>query len=108
MKRTQFLKLWFCGLSIMACCTLFSPSPVVAGEVEDKVAKSLAHYTMGLMYDWQGESESAIIEFGQALAFDDSRFGTHLRIGADFARVGKFKEAIDHLQQAAKLDAKDL
>ncbi len=85
-----------------------SAQEVLANEEKERMAKALAHYTLGLIQDWMGDSDEAIIEFEQSVAFDGERFSSHLRLGADYARVGKFPGAIEQLKKASQLETKDL
>ena len=74
------------------------------GEDADKKAKSLASYTMGVVYDLKGYTQEAIKEFEKSAEFDDN-YAAHLRLGADYARLGMLPEAIEELELALKHDA---
>ncbi len=75
---------------------------------QDVVAKSLAHYIIGLMYDWLDMTEEAIEEFQEAVRYDPENYIIHLRLGADYARTNKIPEAIKELGLATELNKDDL
>ncbi len=60
-------------------------------------SRSLASYTMGVVYDLQGYTEKAIQEYERSAAFDDN-YAAHLRLGTDYARLGMLDEAQAELQ----------
>jgi tetratricopeptide (TPR) repeat protein len=72
-----------------------------------KQAKSLASYTMGVVYDLQGFTDNAIKEFEKSAQLKDN-YAAHLRLGADYARMGKLPEAINELQIVIKQDAENV
>jgi tetratricopeptide (TPR) repeat protein len=71
-------------------------------------AKSLAHYTMGLVYDMYGLTEYAAVQYEKANQFDDQNFHTHFKLGSNYARLGMLPEAIKELKQASELKPADL
>ncbi|MCK5640847.1 MAG: tetratricopeptide repeat protein [Gammaproteobacteria bacterium] len=77
-------------------CCIFSRVSWALEDNEEKV-KSLTAYTMGVVYDLQGYSEKAIKEFRKSAEYDDN-YAIHLRLGADYARLGELPQAIDELQ----------
>lgn len=90
--------LWF------ACRTVSATAEIEKQET----AESLSHYIMGLVHDWNGTTESAIEEYQKAAKFDSSSYAIHLRLGSDYARIGKLDQAISEFELAAKLNPKDL
>lgn len=88
---------------------LFVPaSKAAAFEDTDTQAKSLARYTMGVIHDFNGLTEEAIQEFKKSAEYDDANYAVHLRLGADYARLGKLNEAIAELKLALKQDPKNI
>ena len=88
---------------------IFSPvSRASAIEDVDSKAKSLARYTMGVIHDFNGLTEEAIEEFKRSADYDDKNYAVHLRLGADYARLGKLKEAIKELKLALEQDPKNI
>ncbi|HSV43709.1 MAG TPA: hypothetical protein VLJ10_04060, partial [Candidatus Bathyarchaeia archaeon] len=62
-------------------------------------SKSLAAYAMGVMYDLYGMTDLAIEQFQTALSYQEN-YAIYLRLGADYARLGKLSEAIFDLSKA--------
>lgn len=79
------------------------PQDSCGSQNQEKKAKSLAHYTMGVVYDLQGRTEEAIATFEKVAKYDDN-YAVHLRLGADYARLGRFSEAIDELHAVLEFD----
>ena len=77
---------------------------------DDKVdqAKSLAHYTMGYIYDLEGSPQSAALEYEQAAQFDETSYLIHLRLGTDYARLGMTPEAVKEIVLAQKYNPGDI
>jgi tetratricopeptide (TPR) repeat protein len=63
----------------------------------------MAHYTMGVVYDLQGLTKEAIDEFEKSASINDN-YAVHLRLGADYARLGNLSNAIDELNRALEYD----
>ncbi len=80
---------------------------VFASEDQQRLAKSLSHYTMGLVADLLGETEEGIKEYKQAL-HDADNYTSHLHLGIDYARLGNLQPAMDELLLAAKINPDDL
>ena len=97
------------GIVLFAIVFCFSLSSQ-AFVNEDKVStsKGLAHYSMGQVYDLLGETESSILEYKQAMEFDESNYLIHLRLGTNYARLGMMNEAINQLETAQQLNSDDL
>ncbi|MCR4337225.1 MAG: tetratricopeptide repeat protein [Candidatus Omnitrophica bacterium] len=73
---------------------------------QERVAHALAAYTMGVIHDFMGNTPSAIEEFHKAAKYQDS-YVIHLRLGADYARLGKLDESIAELQKVFLQDQKN-
>lgn len=93
------------ALGVLIC----SASPLLAADAGQRpTPESVSHYTMGLVNDWNGFTEDAIKEYEQAAKYDSKSYIIHLRLGADYARVGKLTEAIAELKLASEVDPQDL
>jgi len=66
-------------------------------------AKSLASYTMGVVYDLKGFTDEAIESYEKSAQYNDN-YAAHLRLGADYARLGKLPEATAELQTVLQQD----
>jgi hypothetical protein len=51
---------------------------------------------IGVIHDLQGETEAGIAQFSIAAGYDDN-YAIYLRLGADYARLGKLPEAIEQM-----------
>lgn len=71
-------------------------------------SKSLAHYAMGNIYDLMDEYEMAVAEYEQALNYDKESYLIHLRLGADYARLGMLSQAIRELNLVKTYNPADL
>ena len=71
-------------------------------------AKSTFHYLMGLIHEWDGEAEEALDEYKKAEKVDGESYLIYLKLGSNYARLGKFPEAIKELNKAAELNSEDL
>jgi len=83
-------------------------APVSASEDQERLAKSLSHYTLGLIHDFLGSTDEAAGEYEQAAAFDKENFAIRLRLGIAYARLGRLSAAIEELQGAIRLKPDDL
>jgi tetratricopeptide (TPR) repeat protein len=77
---------------------------------QDRIStsKSLAHYIMGQVYDLLGLTNQAIMEYEKAIESDQGSYLLHLRLGANYARVGLLPEAVNELAIVTKLNPEDL
>ncbi len=88
----------------LGCALLvLNPTEIFAYEDNINKSKSLASYTMGVVYDLQGLSAKAVEEFEKSAGYDDN-YAVHLRLGANYARMGKLDEAIVELKKVLKFD----
>ena len=69
---------------------------------------SLAHYTMGIIYDNEGKFGEAIREYRRALALEPNVSYVHTRLAVDYILTNKNKEALDELKTARSLDPADM
>ena len=77
----------------------FLPASLASTDLESQQqrSKSLASYTMGVVYDLQGYTEKAIQEYEKSAQYDDN-YAAHLRLGTDYARMGMLAEAQEELR----------
>lgn len=97
----------FIGFLLIAFMSLHSAGPVFAFDDDDVRAKSLAAYAMGVVYDLHGQTKEAITAFQDASQYQDS-YAIRLRLGADYARLGRLSEAISNLQKALEFDPQNV
>lgn len=111
MAHLRFGK-YFLSLGLGVCllfCFLVPEGRASEGAADHAAfAQGLAHYVIGLMSDWQGETEWAVEEYAKASEFDRASYAVRLRLGSDYARLNKFPEAIRELKIAAQLDPKSV
>lgn len=88
-------------------CLPLSTSAWAAKEI-NPITKSVAHYTKGLMNDLLGQTQEAIDEYKKATEYDSKSYIIHLRLGADYARLGMFPEAIEALKLVSEFNPEDL
>jgi len=90
-----------CALMILGLF-LVSVSTAQAFVFQEKIStsKSLAHYAMGQIFDMLGLSNQAIMEYEKAARYDEGSYLIHLRLGADYARIGLLDEAGVYLERA--------
>lgn len=102
-KRFHFLLLSFFFLAV----PVFKAHAFVQ---EDKIStsKSLAHYTMGQIYDLLGLPEAATLEYEKAAQFDESSYIIHLRLGVGYARLNMLPEAKEELKRSQAINGEDL
>ena len=72
-----------------------------------QLARSLAHYTMGIIYDNEGSLENAIREYETVLKQDPNIGYVHTRLAVDYFMVKKIDKALEELKVAKALDPED-
>ncbi len=72
------------------------------------LAKGLAHYAMGQMYDLLDLTDRAILEYEKASQSDESSYLTHLRLGVDYARMDMLSDAKTELESVYRYNPDDL
>jgi len=101
MQAATLKKIGFTIL-MMAFVGIFS-TQVFALEDYDRQALSLAAYTMGVIHDLEGETNEAIQQYEKSLVYRDN-YASHLRVGANYARVGRLEDALDELQKVLEVE----
>lgn len=88
-------------------CIAFFPRDGVCEQDQDRKAKSLAAYIMGVVYDMQGKVDAAIQEYQKSSMYND-HYAAHLRVGTDYARTGRLEEAIAEFDKVLKVDKENV
>lgn len=107
--------LWSCSSTQSSTGTKESPKPPVAAPSPDEAVqqhidrvepgKAREYYIQGSILQMQKRYAEAIIEFQQALRYDNSA-ALHYALGYNYAELSKNDLAIEHLQKAIVLDTK--
>ncbi len=108
MRQFKIIRLVVSFSLVVGVCFCRFFSSVEASQDQDSLAKSLTHYTLGMMHDLYGTTDKAIEEFKQASEYDPQRAVIYLRIGIDYARLGKLTEAIESLKVVNQLKPDEL
>ncbi|MCK5083063.1 MAG: hypothetical protein KAR31_09180, partial [Candidatus Omnitrophica bacterium] len=82
------------GCLCLLTVVLFCAWPADAFVYQDQVStsKGLAHYAMGQVYDLLGITNRAVLEYEEAIQYDESSYLLHLRLGAGYARLNMLPE----------------
>jgi tetratricopeptide (TPR) repeat protein len=72
------------------------------------LSKSLAHYTMGIICDNEGNFKEAISEYRQAISLEPNISYVHTRLAVDYILTEDTKAALDELNIARSLDPGDV
>ena len=102
MKVAMRMKFSFSVIAVMACFCFLAESGFALGDQESR-SKSIAYYTLGVVHDLKGETEQAIEKFEKSAQYYDN-YAAHLRLGANYARLGELREAIDELNIVLEYD----
>lgn len=71
-------------------------------EVDPNSSK--AHYSLGRLYQVDGQSEQAEGEYSNAIKLDPKYKEAYNNLGVVYAQMGKSKEAVEQYQKALKID----
>ncbi len=94
------------GLAVLFCK---GPLPDAASDYNEQAsAKAVSHYLMGLIHDWNGETDEAISQYMKAHDIDPTSYAIHIKLGGDYAHLGKIKESIAELNKAVALNPREL
>ncbi len=102
MKREIYSKSILGTIASLFFLLLLSPSSLALGSQEEQI-NSISSYAMGVIHDLNGDTDQAISAFENSAKFKASG-AVHLRLGADYARLGKLDEATKELNALLKDD----
>ena len=94
-------------LVLAACVAAAAEHPVFALNDRESRVKSVASYAMGVMFDLYGRTDDAIAAFQTASSHQDG-YAIRLRLGADYARLGRLSEAVVNLRKALEFDPENV
>jgi len=88
----------------------FSAGKSLAGKprASDKLSRSIAHYTMGIIYDNESNPREAIREYEAVLRIDPGISYAHTRLAADHFLLKNTDKALSELSAAVALDPSDV
>jgi Tfp pilus assembly protein PilF len=101
--KFNLIKINACLGAVVIGILCIETSSVWAIDDQEAKARSLASYTMGVINDLNGFTEDAIEQFQKSLEHEDN-YAAHLRLGADYARLGDLTMAVNELKQVIALD----
>jgi len=71
------------------------------------LAKSLAHYTMGIIYDNEGKQKEAVREYRESIKAEPNVSYIHTRLAVDYLILKEDENALAELAFAERLDPSD-
>lgn len=107
MQNVKTLRQIIC-LGLFVATLIAVPPKVYAVDEQEKTAKSLAHYTMGLICDLYGMTEESVKYYESASGFDPGSYVIRLKLGANYARLGNLDVAVEQLKAVHKYNPQDL
>jgi tetratricopeptide (TPR) repeat protein len=91
--------------------TLLASNEYEEGELSQRIAATPRdadlHYNRGLVYYKRGQLDEAIAEWQNVVGLKPADLPTRNLLGLALAERGRFKDALDHLEIARKLDPND-
>ena len=78
---------------------------VESARPSSALSKSLAHYTMGIIYDNEEKFTDAIREYREALSLEPNISYVHTRLAVDYILTNNYKTAFDELKAAKVLES---
>ena len=108
MRYARIIKNFSCLsiLTVVLLCSVRADALVFQDQVS--TTKGLSHYAMGQVYDLLGMTNRAVLEYEEAIQYDESSYLSHLRLGAGYARLNMLPEAIEQLLLVGKFNSEDL
>ena len=108
MNRACIVKIW--GLLIFLAIGFLFPGRAQAFVNEDRIelTKSLAHYTMGQVYDLLDLPERAALEYQAAAQYDETSYVIHLRLAVSYARLNMLADAKEELLLVQQYNPEEL
>lgn len=103
LAQTYLLK-WNLGWNFDPCQTLVPALQWATKAVECNESLASAHYSLGWVYLWQREHQTAIKELHRSIVLDPNYAEGHAYYGMTLAWAGRAAEGVQQVQQALKLD----
>ena len=94
--------------SVAFAAVVGSVSVPVALAAGTDTGKSIAHYIMGVSYEFQDEVDAAVLEYQKAVAVDPLSFPAHMRLGLLNSQRGLGREAVQAFAAAVQIEPNDL
>ena len=110
MRSISTISLAFASLVTAIMLAAGPLAPAFADGKMDRITQSraLTHHMMGFIYDLYGLTPQAADQFEITAKFDPKSYLTRLRLGSDYARLGNFNQALNHLVLVPVLNPEDL
>jgi tetratricopeptide (TPR) repeat protein len=115
--RSLFRSLSVCiGLALVCASSpaqnVMSSGPInldraIEGQVATDRAKSYYHYSLSMWFDSEGDESKALSEMKDALKYNQNSSTVHVELARLLEKMGNIRDAVDHAQQAIRLDPKD-
>lgn len=86
--------------------------PVNAAQLDDRIDKVSTrtradyHYSMGEALSFDGQHQKAVEAFKTVLIYDSEAAAVHLRLAAEYVKLGMLSESLESAQTAARLNPK--
>lgn len=86
--------------------------PANAAMIDDRVdsvstrTRADYHYAMGEALSFDGQHQKAIESFKTVLVYDHEAAAVHLRLAAEYVKLGMLSESLESAQTASRLDPK--
>lgn len=86
--------------------------PSNAAQIDDRVdhvstrTRADYHYAMGEALSFDGQHQKAIESFKTVLVYDNEAAAVHLRLAAEYVKLGMLSESLESAQTAVQLDPK--
>ncbi len=97
------------SLGILAgfACVFLAPQVSYAMSPQEDQVKSISSYAIGVIHDLNGDTDSAISAYEKSAQHKAST-AAHLRLGADYARLGQLDKAAQELDILLKEDPENV
>ncbi len=110
-KQPSLMNSYFRTTLLKACAfwlggALFFSSPGFSAERNVK-AEALAHYTMGLLNEWNETEDQGLEEYQKAATLDPDNYTIRLRLGIGYGKSGQLDKAVNELKKAVELNPQD-
>ncbi len=90
-------------IAVVVGCVTFS-----AVTARAETPQGIAHYIMGLCYEFQGQPQEAALEYHSSVRKDPGAFAVQMRLGVVSSELGEHASAIKAFSAASRLQPADL